>query len=108
MNYKFHNNEGKFILKKTKTNRLPDFELKKSKQGFNPDPVLVYKKELHEYAKQYLLDGIGIRQGFFTKDFVTKLLSQATSDHFRTHYNKLWDNDMEFKKGIEYLINKND
>ena len=91
MNYKFHNNEGKFILKKTMTNRLPDFVLKKSKQGFNPDPVLVYKKELHEYAKQYLLDGIGISQGFFTKDFVTKLLSQETSDHFRTHYNKLWD-----------------
>lgn len=83
--------EGKLILRKAMADLLPPFVLKKLKQGFNPDPALVFKKELRDYADQYLLNGAGVRMGLFSKRFVTSVLSKKVSANLRAHYNKLWD-----------------
>jgi asparagine synthase (glutamine-hydrolysing) len=88
---KFNNSEGKLILKKAMADVLPDFVLKKPKQGFNPDPALVFQKEIKDHAGQHLLDGAGVKEGFFTKDFVVNLLKKKPSTNLRAHYNKLWD-----------------
>lgn len=87
---KFNETEGKLILKKAMADALPSFVLKRPKQGFNPDPVQIFRKELKDYA-HYIMDGIGIKMGLFSKNFVRSLLKHEVSDNLRTHYNKLWD-----------------
>jgi len=90
-NYKFHNNAGKYILRKVMHDILPKKVLKKEKRGFGGDIGIQFSKEVYELAKQMLPEGYAVKEGLVKKKYITDVLSFKTSFSLFKHYYVIWD-----------------
>ena len=74
--FKIGNDQGKFILKKSMENFLPHEIIYRKKMGF-PVPVNQwFGKDLHEQAKNILLDSKSIQRGYIKPDYIKKIFAQ--------------------------------
>jgi asparagine synthase (glutamine-hydrolysing) len=88
---KYRNGIGKYILKKAFRGIIPEISIIKKKQGFGPNPLNIWKKELKYWVDAYLLSGETVKEGFINKEYVKKILDKQISEKMIPHYNKLWD-----------------
>jgi hypothetical protein len=63
----------------------------KKKQGFGPSPFEVYKRELRNYAEEYLPKGSCVSLGLINPDWIRGVLSKSISPDLNPEYNKIWD-----------------
>lgn len=89
--HKFRDGKGKLVLRRVVSSRLPSWSLEKRKQGFGPNPYLVYRRELRKYAEDYLLDGRAVKQDLINGEWVKKVLGRPLSPDAAADYNKVWD-----------------
>ncbi len=89
--YKFHRNEGKYVLKKVMRKILPVRVLDKMKQGFGGNVGMQFSQEIAEYAKQLLPDGYAVKKKFIKKKYVEDVLNRRTSMNMVKHYAVMWN-----------------
>jgi len=89
--YKFHDNAGKYILKKAMTGILPERVLKKEKRGFGGNIGLQFSNELYEFAKQMLPEGYAVKNNLVKKKYIEDVLSFRPSISLFKHYTVIWD-----------------
>jgi asparagine synthase (glutamine-hydrolysing) len=89
--YKFHNGEGKYVLKKAMKKILPERVLSKIKQGFGGNVGIQFSGEIAEYAKQMLPEGYAVNQKYVSKKYITDVLNRQTSMSLVKHYTVLWN-----------------
>jgi len=90
-NYKVNGGQGKFILRKAMKGILPDSIINKQKWGFIPNTYSWFKKDFKDLASQILPNGNIIKQGFFKKEAVEKILSHKLDKRLSMHYNLIWN-----------------
>lgn len=88
---KFGDGRGKLVLRKVIASKLPSRALEKKKQGFGPNPYLVYKREIRKYAEDYLPSGRAVKQDLINGEWVKKVLGRPLSPDAAADYNKVWD-----------------
>jgi hypothetical protein len=73
------------------TKVLPAQTLNKRKQGFGPNPYAIYKKELRQYAEEFLPSGYAVKKELINQDWLNRVISKSPSPDFNAEYNKVWD-----------------
>lgn len=97
--YKIKDGQGKYLLKKTMENLLPNSIIYRKKMGF-PVPVNQwFGKELNDKARDILLSKKSIQRGYINPDYLTKILGQqlkGKGNHGRRIFSllnlELWHN----------------
>lgn len=89
--YKFHGGTGKLILRKAMQGVLPQEILAKKKWGFVPNISSWYQKEFRSLAEDILPGGQGVKQGYFNKTMIQKILEHPYDKNMEMHYNLIWD-----------------
>lgn len=86
---KIKNGETKYIFKKALEGILPNEILYRPKMGFGVPLVHWFKKELKEYMYEVIMNGQGIKRGYFEPKQVKKLLDlHANTD--ADYSNHIW------------------
>ena len=88
---KLRNGVSKSILKKVMKKRLPKRVLEKKKRGFGPDPLDIWRRELKDYAFQFLPKGNIVKDGYVQKDWLIKVLNRNHNRKTIPEINKIWD-----------------
>ncbi|MGA2785827.1 MAG: asparagine synthase (glutamine-hydrolyzing), partial [Candidatus Bathyarchaeia archaeon] len=88
---KFRNGRGKYILRRAMTTILPAQTLNKHKQGFGPNPYTIYKKELRQYAEEFLPSGYAVKKELVNPDWLNRVIAKSPSPDLSAEYNKVWD-----------------
>jgi asparagine synthase (glutamine-hydrolysing) len=88
---KFRDGKGKYILRRAMKSILPDRALTKRKQGFGPNPYMVFKKELRPYAEEFLQSGNVVKMNLVNQDWINRVISKTPSEDLNAEYNKVWD-----------------
>lgn len=88
---KFKDGMGKASLRQALASDLPKSVFEKKKQGFGPNPFEVYKRELRNYAEEYLPKGRCVSLGLINPDWIRDALSKGISPELNAEYNKIWD-----------------
>lgn len=89
--YKICQGEGKFILRKAMKDILPKRIIKKKKWGFIPNTYSWFKNDFRDLALGILPNGNIIREGFFKKEIVQKILNHKLDKRLSMYYNFIWD-----------------
>lgn len=90
-NLKTRDPNGKYILKRAMKDILPREVLQKKKQGFASGTYEVYLKEGREMMQQVLPEGALVSNGFISRDYVDRVLSQLPNPKLTLHYGALWN-----------------
>lgn len=78
--YKYRGNIEKYILKQAFKNSLPNFVLKRKKNGF-PIPISsLLNSHYNEFALDILLSQQAVNRGYFNKSYIEKLLRNNSSN----------------------------
>ena len=101
---KLKDSNGKYILKKAMKSRLPKNVIEKKKQGFATGTYETYLRELREYAQQKLPEGNLIKEGYFKKEYIDRILNELPNPRLRLHYDVIW-NLLTFEIWYEIYIN---
>ena len=88
---KFKDGSGKLILREALSGRLPQTVFAKKKQGFGPNPYLVYKRELRDYAEKFLPKGRAVDRGLINGNWIKQTLNVSPTPDLTPQYNKIWD-----------------
>ena len=83
-NLKLKGFTGKYILKKTFKDILPQQILRRKKMGFGVPISRWFRNELKDYLSGTLLDNISLKRSYFNQNYVKQLLgehSQGRCDH---------------------------
>ncbi len=84
---KFHNGEGKYILRKAMRPILPKAVFKKKKQGFGPvSAESFFNKEVRELATEILPKGFLVKDRFLKSNYINRVLSSSSSPDLAEHY----------------------
>ena len=89
--FKFHHNEGKYILRRAMEGILPKRVLEKAKQGFGSNVGIRFSRELYELAKQLLPEGYTVKEGFIRREYIEDVLSYRASMSLVKHYTLIWN-----------------
>lgn len=89
--FKYNKGIGKYILKKAFKGLIPERSIQKKKQGFGPNPLNVWRNNLKDYLKEYLLNGETVKDGYINGDYIERIIDSPISEKMIPHYNKLWD-----------------
>jgi asparagine synthase (glutamine-hydrolysing) len=73
-NLKYKGNCEKYILKKAYSKMLPEFVIKRKKNGFPVPITSLLNNEFYDYAKEILLSSKTINRGYFNKTYLENLL----------------------------------
>lgn len=95
---------GKYILKKAMKSILPKNVIEKKKQGFATGTYETYIRELREYAQQKLPEGNLVKEGYFKKEYIDRILNELPNPRLRLHYDVIW-NLLTFEIWHEIYIN---
>ena len=95
---------GKHILKMAMKDLLPKEVLKKEKWGFASETYETYLRELREIAMQKLPEGNLVKEGYFKRDHIEKVLNAIPNPRLNLHYNVIW-NLLTFEIWYEIFIN---
>jgi asparagine synthase (glutamine-hydrolysing) len=74
--YKIHNFQLKYLLKKITTKYLPPEIIYRKKQGFGVPLDAWFRNELKQYAENLFNDSLLVNSGYFNKDGLLNLLSE--------------------------------
>ena len=77
--YKDENLAGKYILREAGKKILPEFVIKKRKQGFSAPERAWYKGKLMNYIKKTLLHKKTLERGYFNKRYIEKIIEEHIS-----------------------------
>lgn len=86
---KIKDGEKKYIFKKALEPILPHEILYRPKMGFGVPLVHWFRKELKDYAYDTLLNGQGVKRGWFDRKAVQRLLDDHTQTQ-RDYSNHIW------------------
>ncbi len=86
---KMKHNSKKWILKKALGNLVPDEILNGKKHGFMVPIGDWFRNELHDYAREVLLDKRAIDRGYFKKQAITDLLDEHAKGSV-DHGSRIW------------------
>jgi asparagine synthase (glutamine-hydrolysing) len=95
---------GKYILKMAMKDLLPKEVLKKEKRGFASGTYETYLRELREIAMQKLPKGNLVKEAYFKRDYIDKVLNAIPNPRLNLHYNVIW-NLLTFEIWYEIFIN---
>ena len=93
VHWKMNGFEKKYLLKRSQHNRLPDFVLKRKKQGFNAPVSYWLNSSLRDQYKSFTMSN---QQPFFEPSFVEEL--------WRQHEQKERDNNLRLFGIINFLL----
>jgi len=88
---KISESAGKLILIEAMRDMLPVETMSKKKQGFGPNPMNAFNRELREMASSVLPNGSCVKLGLFNPAFIKRVLEAPSDSGLVTHYNKIWD-----------------
>jgi len=88
---KLQDPNGKHILKMAMKDILPDFVLKKEKQGFASSSYTMYLRGGRDLAQQILSDGCLTREKYISQDYVDSVLHTLPNPRLDLHYTALWN-----------------
>lgn len=86
---KIKNGEKKYILKKAMEGILPNEILYRPKMGFGVPLVHWFRGDLKDYMYDVIMNGEGIKRGYFEKASVQQLLDEHTKTNI-DQSNKIW------------------
>lgn len=87
--YKIHGNTGKYILRKTFANLLPEKIGKRGKMGFGVPLDHWFRGPLKEYVREILFDSRTKNRGLFDNDYVESLVEDHIASRF-DHAYRIW------------------
>ncbi|HVL87303.1 MAG TPA: asparagine synthase (glutamine-hydrolyzing) [Candidatus Thermoplasmatota archaeon] len=87
---KWRDGEGKYLLRKAVAPWLPKETLAKPKQGFSPNVLSSYRDEVLPAALDLLPRGALVRDGYFDRSFVKRLLGIPLRPELSPHYLLAW------------------
>jgi asparagine synthase (glutamine-hydrolysing) len=86
---KIHGRELKYILRKLAAEYLPMSIVNREKQGFMFPIAYWFRNELGSFIHDYLLDSYFVREGFFRRDSVLRLVDDHQRNRIDNHV-RLW------------------
>ena len=86
---KLRGRQGKYILKRAFADLLPPDILRRRKMGFGVPIARWFRGELKEFVSDALLNGSGIRDGYFAEGAVRGLLEEHVQEK-QDHCHRLW------------------
>ena len=81
---------GKYILKMAMKHLLPKEVLKKEKRGFAASTYETYLREGREIAQQKLPEGNLVKEGYFKREYIDKVLNAIPNPRLNLHYDVIW------------------
>ena len=90
-NMKLQDPNGKHMLKMAMKDVLPDFVLKKEKQGFASSSYTTYLRGGRDLMQQILSDGCLVREKYISHDYVDSILHTLPNPRLDLHYTALWN-----------------
>ena len=87
---KLQDPNGKHMLKMAMKDVLPDFVLKKEKQGFASSSYTTYLRGGRDLTQQILSDGCLVRESI-SQDYVDSVLHTLPNPRLDLHYTALWN-----------------
>ncbi len=90
-NMKLQDPNGKHMLKMAMKDVLPDFVLKKEKQGFASSSYTTYLRGGRDLMQQILSDGCLVREKYISQDYVDSILHTLPNPRLDLHYTALWN-----------------
>ena len=88
---KLQDPNGKHMLKMAMKDVLPDFVLKKEKQGFASSSYTTYLRGGRDLMQQILSDGCLVREKYISQDYVDSILHTLPNPRLDLHYTALWN-----------------
>ena len=88
---KLQDPNGKHMLKMAMKDVLPDFVLRKEKQGFASSSYTTYLRGGRDLTQQILSDGCLVREKYISQDYVDSVLHTLPNPRLDLHYTALWN-----------------
>jgi len=88
---KLQDPNGKHMLKMAMKDVLPDFVLRKEKQGFASSSYTTYLRGGRDLTQQILSDGCLVREKYISQDYVEAVLHTLPNPRLDLHYTALWN-----------------
>jgi asparagine synthase (glutamine-hydrolysing) len=88
-NLKINRRNLKSILRKIAIEYLPETIVKRGKQGFMFPFAYWFQNSLHEFIRSFLEGSFFVREGFFKKDQIIRLIDEHRQNKF-DHHVRLW------------------
>jgi len=88
-NLKINRRNLKSILRKIAIEYLPESIVKRGKQGFMFPIAYWFQNSLHEFIRSFFEESFFVREGYFNKDQIIRLIEEHRQNKF-DHHVRLW------------------